>query len=141
VDSEIGPATGLVRLMFLLQSVYAEVGKESDLTVPQAQLLCTLKNGPLGMAALCATLGLEKSSLTGLVDRAEQRNLVLRQSSPDDRRAVLVTLTRSGAKAIDRFHTELTERLDGLIAELPAPERERFTKTLARVVADVPAVF
>jgi hypothetical protein len=35
----------------------------------------------------------------------------------------------------------LTERLDGLIAELPAPERERFTKTLARVVADVPAVF
>jgi DNA-binding MarR family transcriptional regulator len=65
VNGEIGSATGLVRLMFLLQSVYAEVGKESDLTVPQAQLLCTLKDGPLGMAALCSTLGLEKSSLTG----------------------------------------------------------------------------
>jgi DNA-binding MarR family transcriptional regulator len=52
-----------------------------------------------------------------------------------------VTLTKTGTKAIEEFHTELTDRLDGLLADLPAPERVRFSKTLARVVADVPAVF
>lgn len=141
MDGEIGAAAGLVRLMFLLQSVYTDVGRAAELTVPQAQLLCTLNDGPQGMASLCATLGLEKSSLTGLVDRAEQRDLVVRQPSPDDRRAVLVAMTKAGAKAINRFHAELTGRLEGLLDELPPAERARFTRTLGRMVADVPAVF
>jgi DNA-binding MarR family transcriptional regulator len=141
VHETLGPTTGLVRLAFRVQEVYAEVGRDCDLTTAQAQVLCTLADRPHGMAELCAILGLERSSLTGLVDRAVQRGLVARTADPNDRRAVVVALTPEGAQAGERFHDELVARMDGLLGELPAAERERFVRTVNRLVADVPAVF
>jgi DNA-binding MarR family transcriptional regulator len=137
----ISPATGLVRLTFLVQNLYAEVGRGCDLTESQAQLLCVLSDQSVGMAELSGVLGLERSSMTGLVDRAEQRGLVVRQADPHDRRAVKVALTPAGATAVHRFHDELTNRLDELLTQLPAAERARFGRTLSRIVADVPAIF
>lgn len=137
----LGAASGLVRLTFLVQNLYAEVGRGCDLTAAQAQMLCALTDRSIGMAELSGMLCLERSSLTGLVDRAQQRGLVMRENDPHDRRAVKVTLTPEGSKALHRFHDELTERLDQLLLELPATERDRFAKTLSRVVADAPAVF
>jgi DNA-binding MarR family transcriptional regulator len=138
---DVGPAAGLVRLSFLVQTLYAEAGRESGLTTPQAQLLCVLQDGPLGMAGLSSMLRLERSSLTGLVDRAEQRGLVERRPDPADRRAVRVALTPAGRRTVDRFHGQVTERLCGTLAGLSATERERFTRTLAKLTAGVPAVF
>lgn len=138
---ESGAADGLVRLAFLVQNLYAEVGRGCDLTEAQARMLCVLTNGPVGMAELSGQLCLERSSLTGLVDRAEQRGLVVREGVPHDRRAVKVSLTAAGATAVHRFHDQLTERLDEVTAELPAAEQERFTRTLLRIVADVPVLF
>ncbi|WP_020393355.1 MarR family winged helix-turn-helix transcriptional regulator [Kribbella catacumbae] len=137
----LGAASGLVRLTFLVQNLYAEVGRACDLTVAQAQMLCSLSDRSIGMAELSGLLCLERSSLTGLVDRAQQRGLVVREDDPQDRRAVKVALTPAGSAALHRFHDELTERLDHLLQELPATERDRFTQTLGRVVADAPAVF
>lgn len=141
MKSTLGTTSGLVRLGYLIQETYSEVGRACDLTVAQAQLLCTLADRPHRMAELTGLLGLERSSLTGLVDRATQRGFVVRSSQPDDRRAVVVTLTPEGAKAADTFHDLLTERLEALLADLPAAERDRFVKTMSRVVADAPAVF
>jgi DNA-binding MarR family transcriptional regulator len=141
VKETLGAASGLVRLTFLVQNLYAEVGRGCDLTVAQAQMLCSLTDESLGMAELSGVLGLERSSLTGLVDRAEHRGLVVREGDPRDRRVVKVTLTPAGADAVHKFHQQLTERLEELLQDLPATERERFTRSLTRLVADVPAVF
>ncbi|MBM7789414.1 MarR family winged helix-turn-helix transcriptional regulator [Tenggerimyces flavus] len=141
MQQTLGPATGLIRLAFRVQEVYAQVGRDHDLTTAQAQILCTLADRPHGMAELCTILGLERSSLTGLVDRAAHRGLVVRTADPNDRRAVLVTLTPEGAKAGAEFHDDLIARMDELLLDLPAPERERFARTVNRLVADVPAVF
>jgi DNA-binding MarR family transcriptional regulator len=141
VKETLGAASGLVRLTFLVQNLYAEIGRGCDLTVAQAQMLCALSEESLGMADLSGVLGLERSSLTGLVDRAEHRGLVVREGDPRDRRVVKVTLTAAGADAVHRFHQELTERLEGLLEDFPATERERFTRSLGRLVSGVPAVF
>jgi DNA-binding MarR family transcriptional regulator len=137
----LSASSGLVRLTFLVQNLYAEVGRGCDLTVAQAQMLCTLTEQSLGMAELSGALGLERSSLTGLVDRAEHRGLVVREGDPRDRRVVKVSLTPAGADAVSRFHDQLTKRLDDLLQDLPATERDRFARSLTRLVADVPAVF
>lgn len=141
MKNTISPATGLVRLTFLVQNLYAEVGRGCDLTVAQAQMLCSLTDRSFGMAELSGVLGLERSSLTGLVDRAEHRGLVVREADPHDRRAVKVTLTPAGADAVHRFHDQLTSRLELLLEGLPTTERDRFARTMSRIVADVPAVF
>jgi DNA-binding MarR family transcriptional regulator len=140
---QIGPVSGLIRLAFLVESIYSEVGHACDLTPTQAQMLCQLRTGPTGMAELCRVLGVERSSLTGLVDRAERSGLVERLPDPADRRAVRVALTRAGDKAAERFHDELTARLCTLLDDLPATERSRFNRTVARIVSEagVPALF
>jgi DNA-binding MarR family transcriptional regulator len=141
MEETLGAASSLVRLTHLVHTLYAEVGRGCDLTTAQAQMLCSLGSRPTGMAELSAILGVERSSLTGLVDRAEHRGLVVRQPDPQDRRAVKVTLTADGLDALDRFHKELTIKLEQLLTELPAKERAQFTGTLRRLVADAPAVF
>lgn len=140
---QIGPASGLIRLAFLVDAVYAEVGHACDLTPTQAQMLCLLRGGPTGMAELGRVLRVERSSLTGLVDRAERSGLVERQPDPDDRRAVRVALTPSGDAAAQRFHDEVTASLCALLKDLPETERTRFHRTVASVVstAGAPALF
>lgn len=141
MHSDSGSVSGLVRLSFLVQALYAEAGRECGLTTPQAQLLCVLQDGPHGMAALSSVVRLERSSLTGLVDRAEQRGLVERRPDPADRRAVKVALTPAGRRAVDRFHSQVTERLCSTLSGLSETERDRFARTLTKLTADVPAVF
>ncbi|MGK3205386.1 MarR family winged helix-turn-helix transcriptional regulator [Amycolatopsis sp. MEPSY49] len=140
---DLGVVAGLVRASFLVNAVYAESAREYGLTVQQGQLLCVLMGRPYGMGDLGATLGLEKSSLTGLVDRAVRRGLVRREPDPDDRRAVHVVLTEEGRDLAEEFYAATCRRVDELAAGLPAPDRDRLAALLGRVVRDneVPTVF
>ena len=140
---QLGIAAGLVRLSFLVQRRYGEVCGEHDLTPPQAQLLCVLSDAPRGMAELAQTLRLEKSSVTGLVDRAERRGLVCRVASTTDRRVVTVELTEDGAALADTFHEAASKRLNETVASLPERERIQLAAIASDVVAaeQVPAVF
>jgi DNA-binding MarR family transcriptional regulator len=67
--TEPGFAAALVRLSHLVQHVFADVSRDHDITPQQTQLLCMLIGGPVGMTELSRLMHLEKSSLTGLVDR------------------------------------------------------------------------
>ncbi|WP_326946210.1 MarR family transcriptional regulator [Amycolatopsis sp. NBC_01307] len=139
----LGVVAGLVRSSFLVNAVYAESAREYGLTVQQGQLLCVLMAQPYGMGDLGATLGLEKSSLTGLVDRAVRRGLVRREPVPDDRRAVQVVLTGEGRELAADFYAATCRRIEELASGLPPAERDLLATLLGRVVQDneVPTVF
>ncbi|MEV1172590.1 MarR family transcriptional regulator [Nonomuraea sp. NPDC049784] len=126
----------LVRLAHLVQQVFGEVSREHDLTPQQAQLLCLLIDGPVGMTELTRTLHLEKSSLTGLVDRAEKRGLVVRTRDPRDRRACHIELTADGARIAVVTHEGVTQRLDALAGELPEGHRELLTSAIGGILTE-----
>jgi DNA-binding MarR family transcriptional regulator len=142
-DDSMGIAAALVRSAFLVDAVYAESGREHGLTPQQGQLLCVLMGRPYGMTELGATLGLAKSSLTGLVDRTERNGLVRRESDQKDTRAVRVALTARGSRLAGEFYSETCRRVERLAAGLSAAERGTLTALLGRVVLDnkVPVVF
>jgi len=135
--------TALVRTAFLVDAVYAEVAREFDLTSAQAPLLCLLLSRPHGMFELAKTFGLAKSSISGLVDRCEKRDLVTRESDPADGRAARVTLTAKGAQLAEELHEVIDRRVAELPLGLAAADRETLLALLTRVVIDnrVPAVF
>jgi DNA-binding MarR family transcriptional regulator len=141
--ADLGVVAGLVRASFLVNAVYAESARKYGLTVQQGQLLCVLMARPYGMGDLGATLGLEKSSLTGLVDRAVRRGLVRREPDPDDRRAVHVLLTVEGRELADDFYAATCRRVDELAARLSPPERDRLGALLGTIVREneAPTVF
>jgi DNA-binding MarR family transcriptional regulator len=133
----------LVRLSFLVQAIYAEVCAEHDLSPAQAQLLCVIKDQPRGMTELARILGLERPGLSGLVDRIQLRGLVRREVMEHDRRAVLLIPTPSGKRIAEKFYGEVSGRLSGLLAVLPAAERRQFERAGSKILANegVPPVF
>jgi DNA-binding MarR family transcriptional regulator len=142
-DGHLGAVAGLVRSTFLVNAVYSDSAREFGITQQQGQLLCVLMVQPYGMRELGTTLGLAKSSLTGLVDRTERNGLVERRPDPHDSRAVTVALTRHGATVADEFYAATCRRVEALTTGLAAAERDALAALLDRVVTDnkVPTVF
>jgi DNA-binding MarR family transcriptional regulator len=133
----------LIRLSFLVQSIYAQLCAKHDLSPAQAQLLCVIKDRPRGMTELSGMLRLERPGLSGLVDRIERRGLVRRDTPAHDRRAVTLTPTPRGKKVVEAFYAEVSQRLREVVAHLPAADRRRFERIATIIVTTecVPAVF
>lgn len=137
-DGPLTTVDALVQLSFLIQRVLSAIGAEHDLSIIQIRLLGVLRDRKPGMLALGSHLGLDKSSITGLVSRAERRGLVKREPSPHDGRAVLVSLTPLGRQFTDRCAEQVAERIAGLTAGLRPAEVAHLTE-LATALVRAPA--
>lgn len=133
-DADVGFADALVRLSHMVQQVFGDVSRTLDLTPQQTQLLCRLVERPLSMTDLSKALNLEKSSLTGLVDRVEKRALVARLSDPHDRRSTLVTLTEDGSRLAVTAKSAISDRLDGLAGNIDRGDQTNITAVVAALL-------
>jgi len=110
----------LVQTSFVVTGVLTRVAAERDLSLTQLRMLGVLRDRRPRMAQLAALLGLDKSTVSGLIERAERRGLVRRVPSADDARAVEVeatadglTLARDGAEQVGRALQPLLSSVDG----------------------------
>lgn len=126
----------LVQLSFLTQSVLGRVAAAHDLSIIQTRLLGVLRDREVGMLELSRFLEIEKSSVTGLVDRAERRGLVQRVAVVDNRRAVRVTLTPRGHALARAAHDEVAARIGDLLAGLSPAEQQRLSRVATTLVVD-----
>ena len=145
-EADMSVVTALVRSAFLVDATYEQVARKHQLTSQQGQLLCVLMGKPeegFGMGELVRTLGLAKSSLTGLVDRSLRRGLVRREADSTDGRAVRVFLTEEGDKAATEFYDETVQHIAELPVVLSGEEQAQLAKLLERLVLanQVPVVF
>jgi DNA-binding MarR family transcriptional regulator len=126
--------TGILRVAFLVNAAYAEVGKELKVTPQQGQLLSLLRPKPYGMGELNAKLGLAKSTTTGLVEILERDGLVNRRAGMPTGRSVQVDLTETGREIADRFFIAINRRVEGMLKPLSTREREIVRALVERVV-------
>jgi DNA-binding MarR family transcriptional regulator len=124
----------LVQVSFATMAILNKIGADHDLSLTQLRVLGILRDRTLRMTELAGYLGLEKSTMSGLVDRAEERGLLQRASNVDDRRAVDVFLTRAGAALFDRGYARVREELSPLIGRLSADDRRRVHALLAQML-------
>jgi DNA-binding MarR family transcriptional regulator len=72
-----------------------------DVTMPQIKIMLILYiHGPVRMSDIAAELEVTLPTSTSLVDRLVEKNFVVRENQPDDRRVVLCRLSEAGQKAI-----------------------------------------
>jgi DNA-binding MarR family transcriptional regulator len=126
-DDELDPADALAQLSFAVQELLGELAAEHDLSITQLRLLGILRDREPAMLDLARHLKLEKSSVTGLIDRAERRGLVERAPSARDGRAIHVRLTAEGRRLTEQATAEANELLSGLLDALPARDRARLS--------------
>jgi DNA-binding MarR family transcriptional regulator len=125
----------LVGLSVLIQRRYAQICADHDLTPAQAQLLCMIKDQPLGMSQLAKVMGLAKNGLSGLVDRAEKRGLVCRETPGHDRRAVTLSVTPLGRQTVGALFADVNARLPDILDSLPAEDQQAVDRLLTAIAA------
>jgi DNA-binding MarR family transcriptional regulator len=90
------------------------------LTSTEASVLASIvRRGPLGVGELAAHEGINPTMLSRVVGRLEAAELVRRQSSIADRRAIEVVATRKGVRMRERVLAQRSELLAERLAELP----------------------
>lgn len=77
---------------------------------------------------------LERSTLTGMLDRLERDGLVMRKPSPEDRRAILIFRTEKDRKFQKKYIAVSEVMLEIFYKGLSETEIDRFEKTLDTVL-------
>ena len=131
---EIDDVDAVFQLSFAVQAALTEVAAAHDLSITQLRLLGILRDRTPSMLDLARHLKLGKSSVSGLIDRAEARGLVERRPAPHDGRAIHVGLTAAGRRQAKRLTAEADAALLRLLDALSPAERSRLSTLAAAVV-------
>jgi len=93
-----------------------------DLTITQLKVVLLLFiTGHSRMSDIASELGVSLATATGVADRLVERNLLIRNGDPDDRRVVLCQLSNEGENLI-RDLWQLTQKRAGeLMSALDTP--------------------
>ena len=130
----------LVQSAFVVMGVLTRIGAEHELSLTQLRVLGILRDRRPRMAQLAEYLGLEKSTMSGLVDRAERRGLLQRDRNADDARAIDVFMTAAGIELAERLHAEVRRALAPTTDRLGARERRALTRLLETMLGASPTV-
>ncbi|MCP4039930.1 MAG: MarR family transcriptional regulator [bacterium] len=87
---------------------------------------------PLRMKELAEVAGLATTELTRVIAGLESKGWVERRTDPDDSRARLVALTRTGRSLIKHVHREATADLREVWTDLTHDEWHRFIDLMQR---------
>jgi len=141
------PEDELAELAEELRTVWRALTRGAHLAggteLPQRQqywVLGVLADGPKRMSDIADWAQTSQASVTGIVDRLEERGFVERVRSDADRRVVRVGLTEAGRAELGCTRQQKADRLRSLLAPLDAEERQHllhlFRKMTARVEPD-----
>ncbi len=126
---------GLVQASFAIMAQLSQAAAAHDLSLTQLRALAILRDRNLKMAELATYLGLDRSSVSGLIDRAAKRGLVRREASHDDGRAVRVSLTPDGRRLAREMTDEIGSLIIPMTRSLTSAERERLRFLLQKLSA------
>lgn len=94
-----------------------------DLSVPQFRaLLFVSRRAGVSLSEVAEHLGLTLPSVSKLIDRLVERDLMIRERASDDRRRVILTLTLAGQKALQSATQATQARLAELLGALSPEE-------------------
>jgi DNA-binding MarR family transcriptional regulator len=113
---------------------FAERLARLRLSPPHAGILGVLrKSGGLSQQGLAEVLQMHPSGLVAIIDELEERGLVKRQDSLDDRRTYELHLTDKGQAALRDIGHVAQQHNESLCAVLSQSEREQLTEFLQRI--------
>jgi DNA-binding MarR family transcriptional regulator len=132
----------LIYLLFLAQQSLrthiqaALLAEGVRVTLGQAGILFLLEgqDGQI-MSELCTALGVDNSTLTGLVDRLERSGFVTRKAGRADRRRFRVYITREGMEEA-KLAKPLIRRINGEIKSGFLPDEIETFKRVLRSLLD-----
>lgn len=123
----------LQRVMWTERKKFEQLLTEHDLTLPKFLVLKSLirRGSECPIGELADELFQSYPTMTGIVDRLVDDNLVAREHGhPDDRRRVMVSLTSQGKQLLSRASAARRERMRRALALFSQKDRKEFLRLL-----------
>ena len=124
----------LAQAAFIVTAHLTRLASDHDLSLTQLRVFGILRDRTPRVVELADFLGLEKSTISGFVGRAEKRGILRKIPDPQDARASLIEMTDEGHRLEQEILGELHSALKPLTAQLSARDSDRFAELLARLL-------
>ncbi|GAA0346303.1 MarR family transcriptional regulator [Bowmanella denitrificans] len=144
IEGDLLPMKVIGRMFRLMKTIEAEVGKcheAFDLKYGEFDVLATLRRtgAPhcLTPSQLHQSMLLSSGAMTNRLDKLEQKGLIARTHSQEDRRSVKVQLTDKGMQTIEAVFPCHLKTLRQLLGNLDDASRERLVGSLKQWLAAI----
>lgn len=135
IDLEALPGHYIRRLQQIAVAIFMLETESHGVTPVQYAALQAVGNMPgIDQRTLARTIGLDTSTIAGVIDRLESRHLLLRNASATDRRVRLLTLTDDGQRLLDAVAPAMKRAQLRMLEPLPESERIEFMRMLRVLV-------
>lgn len=106
--------------------------------ITASQLVCLrsiVEKGPITAVTLSHEVQLTPSTLVGILDRLEEKQLIVRERDQSDRRRVYCRATEQGRQQAQQVPSALQSNLAAMLATLPDSEQVELVSALERIVS------
>jgi DNA-binding MarR family transcriptional regulator len=108
---------------------------ELELTFAQSQVLFYVSDHPgCHMGDVAKAFGVTLPAVTHIVDRLEEKQLLLRGDDPSDRRVYVLEVTRQGKSLAQELRALQMRGLEDVLARMAAEDRQRVIRGLEALV-------
>ncbi len=117
-----------------IRQSYDQRFDDLDLNLSEASLLAYVaEHGALSQTRIAKSLGLGRAATGALIDVLEQRELVQRETDPDDRRVWLVEVTIAGKELVEEGYVRDQILRKQLRNGITREERQQLAAVLVRL--------
>ncbi|MEZ0447062.1 MarR family transcriptional regulator [Cellulomonas sp. ICMP 17802] len=110
-----------------------QVGQRLDMRDVDLDCLDLIsRHGPLGASALARLAGLHPATMTGVLDRLEKGGWIVRERSPEDRRAIVVRAAKERGAEIYQLYSGMNGSMEELLGGYSETELSVIADFLAR---------
>ena len=116
-------------------AVFAEETAGHDITPVQFAALFTIREHPgLEQATLARLIAFDRSTVGSVIDRLEEKKLVVRRTAKHDRRANLIYATDAGESLLKAVMGCVARAQERMLEPLGPRDRKVFIKLMMRLV-------
>lgn len=88
------------------------------------------RSGPVTQADLGRRLALDKSWVSRAVEALVQEGFLMKESTPEDRRTVVISLSRAGKRRAEELDESLNAQAEQIIGRVPQKQRPGIYESL-----------
>ena len=129
------PGYHIRRLQQIAVAVFMEETQEFGVTpVQYAALSAVLRHPGVDQRTLARLIGFDTSTIGSVIDRLQARGLMVRDSSPTDRRVRLLEVTGEGRALLMAAEPSVLRAQQRMLDPLPEGQRAQFMEMMAVLV-------
>lgn len=122
------------RLMQAGELFTKELNKTYQVSAPQLHCLLALyEHGPLPPSQIARHIMVKSSTVTGIIDRLEQKSLVYRLRNSPDRRVITIQLTEAGKELAQNAPPPIQHKIVDGLRKLPEKEINQIILSLSKL--------